>query len=68
MGQQFQPWRSESSQRLWLSMLVDTMEQICRPSLRNLPCTPSVLTALEAQLARPAAPYRQAASSFSLRN
>jgi hypothetical protein len=68
MGQQLQPWRSEGSQRMWLSMLVDTMEQICRPSFRNSSCNPSVLTALEAQLARPAAPYCHGASSFSLRN
>jgi hypothetical protein len=66
MGQQFQSWRSEGSQRLWLSMLVDTMEQVGRPDRRNLPCTHSVLIALEAQLARPASSY--AASSFSVRN
>jgi hypothetical protein len=68
MGQQFQPWRSEGSQRLWLSTLVDTMEEVCRPNLRNLPCAPPVLIALKAQLARPAAPYGHGASSFSLRN
>jgi hypothetical protein len=49
-------------------MLVDTMEQVCRPDLRNLRCTPSVLTALKAQLARPAASHRLGASPFSLRN
>jgi hypothetical protein len=68
MGQQIQSWRSEGSRRLWLTMLVDTMEQVCRPSVRNMPCTPSVLTALKAQLARPATPYSHGASSFSLRN
>jgi hypothetical protein len=68
MGQQIQSWRSEGSRRLWLTMLVDTMEQVCRPSVRNSPCNPSVLTALKAQLARPAAPYCRSASSFSLRN
>jgi hypothetical protein len=56
MGQQFQPWRSEGSQRLWLSMLVDTMEEISRPDRRCLPCSASVLMAVQAQLARPAAP------------
>jgi hypothetical protein len=67
MGQQFQQWRSGEGQRLWLSMLVDTMEEISRSELRGLPCRSSVLIALEAQLARPASsPY--AHSGFSLRN
>jgi hypothetical protein len=35
-------------------MLVDAMEQVSRPEFRSLPCDPSVLTALGAQLnARP---------------
>jgi hypothetical protein len=48
-------------------MLVDTMEQVCRPDLRNSPHHPSVLIALKAQLARPAL-YAHRGSSFSLRN
>jgi hypothetical protein len=66
MGQQIQSWRSEGSQKLWLSMLVDTMEEISRPEFRGLPCDPSLLTAVEAHLARPA--YAPGASRFSLRN
>ena len=34
MGQQLQGWRSASGQTLWLSMLIDTMEEISRPELR----------------------------------
>lgn len=49
-------------------MLVDAMEEVSRPELRRLPCDPSVLMALGAQLALPAAPYPCGASNFSLRN
>ena len=66
MGQQLQSWRSGDGHRLWLSLLVDTMEDICQPETRGLPLHPSVLIALEAQLARPVSPY--ALSRFSLRN
>jgi hypothetical protein len=68
MGQQIQGWRSASGQRLWLSMLIDTMEEISRPEVRAVPCDDQLLAALRAQLARPAlapAPY---ASAYSLRN
>jgi hypothetical protein len=66
MGQHLQSWRSGDGQRLWLSLLVDTMEDICRPEIRGMPLNPSLLIALEAQLARPVSPY--AHSRFSLRN
>jgi hypothetical protein len=49
-------------------MLVDAMEEVSRPEFRGLPCDPSVLIALGAQLARPASPYPCGASNFSLRN
>jgi hypothetical protein len=73
MGQQlqasqFQNWRSGDGGRLWLSMLIDTMETVSRPELRSLPCDPSILVALRAQLARPASCYFHCGSDFSLRN
>jgi hypothetical protein len=68
MGQQVQGWRSASSQRLWLSMLIDTMEQISRPELRAVPCDAQLLAALRAQLARPALARSPYASAYSLRN
>jgi len=73
MGQRLQPrnfesWRSRHRERLWLSMLVDTMEEVARPESRALPCDPAILNALGAQLARPASPYLYGASSFSFRN
>jgi hypothetical protein len=68
MRQQLQSWRSGDGERLWLSMLIDTMEKVARPEFRSLPCDPSVLVALRAQLARPASAYAHCGSNFSLRN
>jgi hypothetical protein len=73
MGQQLQPfrsgvWRSGDGEKLWLSMLIDTMEEVARPELRSLPCEASILIALRAQLARPASRYAPCGSHFSLRN
>jgi hypothetical protein len=80
MGWQLQPWRSETvsrssnswrsgnGERLWLSMLVDAMEEFSRPDIRSLPCHPSLLVAARAQLARPVSPGADGASRFSLRN
>ena len=74
MGQQLQPWRSGTTwrsgngQTLWLSMLVEAMEQVSRPEYRAVPCDPLVLAAVRAQLERPASPYAYCGSQFSLRN
>jgi hypothetical protein len=68
MGQQVKGWRSASGQRLWLSKLIDTMEQISRPERRAIPCDPQLLAAVRAQLARPAMARGAYASAFSLRN
>jgi hypothetical protein len=68
MGQQLHSWRSADGERLWLSMLIDTMEEVSRPELRRVPCDPAILIALRAQLARPASPYAHCGSHFSLRN
>ena len=68
MGQQLQSWRSGEGEKLWLSMLIDAMEEVSRPEFRSLPCEPSVLVALGAQLARPASPHVHCVSQFSLRN
>jgi hypothetical protein len=77
MGHQVRPhqtkaWRSSEGERAWLSMLIDTMEQVSRPDMRSVPCDRAVLSALSLQLARPAAPYpywhARQAPDFSLRN
>jgi hypothetical protein len=68
MGQQLRTWRSGSGQRAWLSKLIDTMEEISRPELRAAPCDISVLTALRAQLVRPASAHMPYGTGYSLRN
>jgi len=68
MGQQIQPWRAGDGGRLWLSMLVDTMERISRPEFRSIPCDRSLIAAVSAQLSLPAPAYLHGASHFSLRN
>jgi hypothetical protein len=69
MSQQFQSsriWRGGRSEALWLSTLVDTMEQVSQAPRRVAPCDSNMLAALRAQLALPAP--RAFASSLSLRN
>jgi hypothetical protein len=68
MGQRIQPWRSQDGGKLWLSMLIDTMEKISRPEFRSVPCDRAVLATVRAQLARPASAYPNYPSHFSLRN
>jgi hypothetical protein len=68
MGQQLQSWRSGDGETLWLSLLIDAMEEVSRPEIRARPCDPSVLAAFSAKLARPASPYPCGVSKFSLRN
>jgi hypothetical protein len=68
MDLQLGQWRSASSQRLWLSLLIDTAEEISRPERRAEPCDRQVITAVRAQLARPARLPIPYASPYSLRN
>jgi hypothetical protein len=72
MGQQLQTrlrsWRSQDSCDSWLSLLIDTMEEVSRPEIRAMPCDISLLAAVNAQLARPASRRIGYASDFSLRN
>ena len=77
MGHQVRPhqakaWRSGDGERVWLSMLIETMEQVSRPGVRATPCDRTILSALSMQLARPATPYpywyARQASDFSRRN
>jgi hypothetical protein len=61
-------WRAGHGEKAWLSTLIDAMEKVSRPELRSLPCDPSILVGLRAQLARPASAYAHYGSNFSLRN
>ena len=54
MGQALHMWRSSSEQRAWLSLLIDTYEEVSRPEISTLPCDSHLLAALHAQLAHPA--------------
>lgn len=67
MGQQIQGWRSASSQRSWLSRLIETVEAISRPELRAVPCDDRLLATVRAQLARPAS-VRTHSWGYRLRN
>lgn len=68
MGQQLQSWQSGGGEKLWLSMLIDTMEEVSRPEIRSQPCDWLILASVYAHLARPASASPHGASSFSLRN
>jgi hypothetical protein len=59
MSEQLRPWQTDDGERRWLSMLIDTMEEISRPELRATPCDRSVLSAVSAKLSRPPLPYRR---------
>jgi hypothetical protein len=61
-------WRGGEDRQLWLSMLVDAMEEAARPEVRNTPCPPAVLQGLRAQLAQPVSHYPFSASAFSCRH
>lgn len=68
MGQRIQTWQNQGGQRLWLSMLIDAIEEVSRPEVRAEPCDGRVLAAFRAQLMRPAAAGLPYASPYSLRN
>jgi len=68
MSQQFPlfSWRGRHGERLWLSMLVDAMEEVAQPARRTEPCDAKALAAFRVQLALPA--QIRFTSPFSLRN
>jgi len=68
MGQQLQQWQSAGGEKLWLSMLIDAMEEVSRSELRSQPCDQLVVAAMYAQLSRPVTPYAHQGSDFSLRH
>ena len=68
MDQRKTIWRGGEDRQLWLSMLVDAMEEAARPEVRSKPCPPAILMGLRAQLAQPVSHYPSAASAFSLRH
>jgi hypothetical protein len=64
MGQRLMTWQSGSGDRLWLSLLIDAMEEAARPEVRSQPCESVILQeALRAQLAQPVARYCTSSSA-----
>jgi hypothetical protein len=62
MGQQVRSYqfnraRSGSGERVWLSMLVETMDRVSQPSVRELRCDAKLLSAFRLQLDRPSVPH-----------
>jgi hypothetical protein len=68
MSSQLPAWRTEKGQTLWLSMLIEEMEEFSRPEWRARPVDRLEHVALRARLARPAMAYSAPASRFSIRN
>ena len=64
MGQRLETWQGGGGERLWLSLLVDAMEEAARPEIRSQPVESSVLWALRAQLAQPVGGYQHAPSAL----
>jgi hypothetical protein len=51
MGRVAVTWRSEDERQLWLSMLLDAMEEASRPEVRARPPDRAILAGLRAHLA-----------------
>jgi len=52
--------RTGAGERAWLSMLIDTMENISRRDVRNTSCDATLLSGVRLQLGRSVAPHRRA--------
>ncbi|KWV61176.1 hypothetical protein AS156_25465 [Bradyrhizobium macuxiense] len=64
----FSVTRAQSSDRRWLTKLVDAMERAGSPDIRAVPCDAKLISAVSAHLARPASAFAQYGSAYSLRN
>ncbi len=53
MGQRLHKWQGREGDRLWLSLLVEAMEEAARPQVREQPVEAAILAGLLAQLAQP---------------
>lgn len=68
MGRVAVTWRSEDERQLWLSMLLDAMEEASRPEIRARPLDRAILGNLRVQLAMRPSAAAYGGSVFSLRN
>jgi len=64
MSQQLPSWRTGDGQTLWLSMLIEAMENLSR----SRPADRRELVAMQTRLAEPAMAHPAYGSRFSLRN
>jgi hypothetical protein len=64
MGQRLDKWQGGGGDRLWLSLLVDAMEEAARPETRSQPVESAILLALRAQLAQPVTRLAHARSTL----
>jgi hypothetical protein len=55
MARQLQTGKTAQGDRLWLAALIDAMDEVSRPEPGGLACNETELSALRAQLGRPAA-------------
>lgn len=63
-----QQQRFGTAETVWLTMLVETFENLSEPNRRAVPCDPDILLAAKAHLARPSWSRNAYGSRFSLRN
>jgi hypothetical protein len=68
MGQQLHTGRSGGVKNIWLSRLIDAMEEASRAKAHLVPIDQLLLAAVHAQLSRPASACTAYSSAFSLRN
>ena len=68
MGQELQSWRSEKGSRLWLSTLIDAMEDHRDPQCSSQSDAISTLEELHLQLSLPASLHSYPTSIFSFNN
>ena len=68
MGRPAVTWRSEDERQLWLSMLLDAMEEASRPETRARRLDRAILDPLRVQLAVRPSTAAYGGSVFSLRN
>jgi hypothetical protein len=68
MNQHLPDWRTIEGQTVWLSRLIEAMDEVSRPEWRTRPLDPAELRAMRARLSQPATLHPAYGSRFSLRN
>jgi len=66
MGQRLRQGRSAAEERMWLSALVEAMEEVSRPEFRFTCCDRAVLEEVRRHLARPPTARMSIAANVTL--